>query len=413
MIVGTELLLGEIVDTNATFLARNLADLGIDVFYKSTVGDNLARAQEVLTLALKRSDLVLISGGLGPTEDDLTREAVSLVMDSPLQEDGSVLKDLEKWFADRYGSASKMPVHNRKQALFPTGSDILPNSVGTAPGFWLERDGKIVVALPGVAYELETMFSESVSPRLMQRTSGEVLVTRNLHFAGIGESSLAELLDDLISTQSNPTLALYASGGTVRLRLGAKAPTRMAGLKLIAPLEKEISLRAQDYFYGTDGDLLEEVVAQALLDGGITLALAESCTGGLISHRLTNISGSSGFLERGYVVYSNQAKVEDLGVQPATIQKYGAVSAETAKEMAEGARRKANTDLGLAVTGIAGPTGGSKDKPVGLVYICLASSGHTICEQHFWKGTRAQIKNRTALAALQLLWKTVSGPRSN
>ncbi|NMA99925.1 MAG: competence/damage-inducible protein A [Firmicutes bacterium] len=408
VMVGTELLLGETVDTNATFIARSLADLGIDVFYKSTVGDNLVRVQEVLTLALGRSDLIIISGGLGPTEDDLTREAVSLTTESPLQENGEVLAELERWFKERYGSSYVMPLPNRKQALFPQGSEILPNSVGTAPGFWLERNGKVVVALPGVPHELRTMFSESVSPKLMRGGSGEVLVTRNLHFTGIGESSLAELLDDLIHNQTNPTLALYASGGTVRVRLGAKAMSREAGLKLIAPLEEEISRRTKDYLYGIDGERLEEVVAKALLAKGLTLSLAESCTGGLISHRLTNIPGSSGFLERGYVVYSNQAKEEDLGVKKATLEQFGAVSAETAKEMSEGVRQRAGTDFGLAVTGIAGPGGGTSAKPVGLVYISLARAGHTIVQQHLWKGSREVVKNRTAIAALQLLWKTVS-----
>lgn len=407
VIVGTELLLGEIVDTNASFLARNLADLGIDVYYKATVGDNLIRAQEVLQLALNRSDLVLISGGLGPTEDDLTREAVSLVTGCPLEEDTEALEGIRKWFQDRFGSSQAMPEHNRKQALFPQGSMILSNPAGTAPGFWLDWKGKIIVALPGVPHELHTIFQASVKPKLIERSSGEVLVTRNLHFAGIGESKLAELLGDLISEQTNPTLALYASGGTVRARLGAKAKAYEAGQQLIAPVEREIRSRAGKYIYGTDGELLEEVVAKLLIEQGLTLAVAESCTGGLISHRLTNIPGSSGFYMRGYVVYSNQAKQEDLGVSAATLQQFGAVSAETAREMAEGVRSKAGTDLGLAVTGIAGPGGGSPAKPVGLVYISLSGLGNTKVEQHLWKGTRQVIKDRTAFAALQLLWKTV------
>lgn len=406
IMVGTELLLGEIVDTNATFLARNLADMGIDVFYKSTVGDNLGRIQGILGLALDRSDVVILSGGLGPTDDDLTREAVSHALGRPLMEDQDALREIEAWFEKRYGYQVPMPEHNRKQALFPMGSQIVPNPVGTAPGFWVEKDGKIVIALPGVSQELQAMFTATVAGVLLTQAPGQALVTRNLHFVGIGESSLEALLDDLISAQTSPTLALYASGGTVRVRLAVKAVSRQAGLEAVAPLEREIRQRAQDYFYGVDGQTLEEAVASKLMDGGVTLALAESCTGGLLGHRLTNVPGSSAFLDRGYVVYSNRAKMEELGVKEATLQQFGAVSAETVQEMAQGARLRSKTDLGLAITGIAGPGGGTPQKPVGLVYISLASSGDTIVQRHLWKGTREQVKDRTALAALQLLWQT-------
>ena len=288
----------------------------------------------------------------------------------------------------------------------------MDNPVGTAPGFWLEKQGSVVVALPGVPLELESMFTKSILPRLNVRRTGEVLITRNLHFAGIGESSLAQRLEDLVVQQTNPTLAVYASGGTVRARLAAKAPSREAALDLIAPLEAEIKKRAGEFFYGVDGQSLEEVVAHMFLELGLTLSLAESCTGGLIAHRLTNIPGSSEFLQRGYVVYTNQAKIDDLGVQPSTLTRCTAYSPEAAREMADGVRRKAQTDFGLAVTGIAGPGGGSEDKPVGLAYIGLASAGHTIVQKHFWKGTREQIKERLACAALQLLLKAISEVKS-
>lgn len=404
IMIGTELLLGEIVDTNASFLARNLADLGIDVYYKSTVGDNLQRGAGVLAQALGRSDAVIISGGLGPTDDDLTREIVSEVMESPLQEDREALAELEEWFAERYGEA-QMPPHNRKQALFPKGSEIIPNPVGTAPGFYLEKDGKMVIALPGVSQELKAMFTATVAPLLARKSLGRILVTRNLHFVGVGESRLAEILADLLREQTNPTLALYASGGIVRVRMAVKARSREEGLAMMAPVEGIIRSRTKDYLFGTDNQSLEEVVAQQLIDKGVTLALAESCTGGLIGHLLTNAPGSSAFLNRGYVVYSNQAKMEDLGVSEATLERYGAVSEECAREMAEGARSRARTDLALAVTGIAGPGGGTDAKPVGLVYISLASAGDTIVQRHLWKGTREQVKNRTALMALRLLWQ--------
>lgn len=408
VMVGTELLLGEVVDTNASFLARHLADLGIDLFFKSTVGDNMDRLQDVLGRALGRSDLVLMSGGLGPTEDDLTREAVSLAMRCPLHEDRDVARWIENLFLERFGIANALNRQNRKQAFFPEGSEIIPNPVGTAPGFWLEKDGRIVVALPGVPLELEAMFAETVLPRLRKLVGAESLAIRNLHFAGIGESRLAELLADLVETQTNPTMALYASGGMVRVRLAAKSTSREAAFGLIAPLEEEIKRRAADYFYGVDGETLESAVAKACLARGVTLASAESCTGGLIAHRLTNIPGSSEFFLRGYVVYTEQAKIEDLGVRPETVAEFSVYSAEVAKEMAEGVRRRSRTDFGLAVTGIAGPGGGTPDKPVGLAYIALASAENTIVQRHFWKGEREQIKDRVASAALRLLWKRLN-----
>lgn len=405
IMIGTELLLGEVVDTNATFLAQNLADLGIDLFYKSTVGDNLGRGQELIRLAMTRSDLVIISGGLGPTDDDLTRDMVSLATGRKLEENTKVLADLKLWFRDRYGEHNSMPPHNQRQAHFPQGSEILANTVGTAPGFWLDVAGRVIVALPGVPHELKEMFCGEVAPRLLAKGANQSLVVRNLRFIGIGESSLEELLEDLIAVQTNPTIALYASAGSVRVRLAAKAPLKEEGLELIKPLEQVILARTEAYLYSSSGQSLEEVVAEQLLAAGLTLALAESCTGGLISHRLTNVPGSSGFFQRGYVAYSNQAKVEDLGVKKATLEMYGAVSAQVASEMAEGVRQKARTDLGLGVTGIAGPGGGSEEKPVGLVYMSLATSGDTTVQRHLWRGTREQIKNRAALAALHLLWQ--------
>lgn len=263
----------------------------------------------------------------------------------------------------------------------------------------------MVIALPGVSQELKAMFTATVAPLLARKSLGRILVTRNLHFVGVGESRLAEMLADLLREQTNPTLALYASGGIVRVRMAVKARSREEGLAMMAPVEGIIRSRTKDYLFGTDNQSLEEVVAQQLIDKGVTLALAESCTGGLIGHLLTNVPGSSAFLNRGYVVYSNQAKMEDLGVSEATLERYGAVSEECAREMAEGARSRARTDLALAVTGIAGPGGGTDAKPVGLVYISLASAGDTIVQRHLWKGTREQVKNRTALMALRLLWQ--------
>lgn len=402
--IGTELLLGEIVDTNAAFLARELAACGINLYYQSTVGDNFERARQVLAMALKRSDLVLINGGLGPTDDDLTREIAACAAGRELVEDPRVWRDLQSWFGRRYGGAFQIPAHNRKQALFPEGSKVLDNPLGTAPGFFLELEQSAIIALPGVPGELEVMFREKVRPILQGRGSGQLLVTKNLNFVGIGESALEDKISLILAKQSNPTLALYASGGKLRLRLTARAQDQKSGLVLIKPVEELVKELTSDYFYGEDEDTLESVIAFQLKAKGLTLAAAESCTGGLISHTLTNVPGSSSYFERSYVVYSNRSKTEDLGVPVQILQEHGAVSAQTAEAMARGVRLKAGTDLGLAVTGIAGPGGGTEQKPVGLVYIALAASGDTIVERHLWQGSREQIKNRAALAALRLLW---------
>lgn len=402
--IGTELLLGEIVDTNSPFLARKLAEYGINLYYISTVGDNLQRGLQVLARALDRSDLIIITGGLGPTDDDLTREIVSVATGCELVEDEAVWQELIRWFERRYGGDFVIPIHNRKQALFPRGSKVLSNTAGTAPGFWLDVNDISIVALPGVPGELKTMFAKGVEPALQLACAGQRLVTRNLNFIGIGESRLEDMLADLFAEQSNPTLALYVRGGKVRIRLTARAGSRQAGLELIAPLENEITKRAGDYLYSKDDKTLGAIIGEQLIRHRLCVAVAESCTGGLISHTLTNVPGSSAYFQRAYIVYSNQAKQEDLGVPAHLFTQFGAVSQEVAQAMAEGVRRKARVDFGLAVTGIAGPGGGSPEKPVGLTYIALASSGDTIVERHLWQGSREEIKDRTALAALRLLW---------
>lgn len=402
--VGTELLLGEIVDINSPYLAGKLADHGINLYYISIVGDNRQRGLGVLQQALKRSDLVIISGGLGPTDDDLTRELVSAATGRELVEEPRVWAELEQWFLRRYGEDYHIPKHNRRQAQFPRGSRILGNGRGTAPGFLLDMGGKKLIALPGVPGELRDMFTREVEPLLPSLGGGRRLVTRNLNFVGIGESKLEELLGDLLATQTNPTLALYASGGKLRVRITARADSPEGASALIAPIEAQIKERAGEYFYGRDDETLEGVIGKQLTMRGLSLAVAESCTGGLISHTLTNVPGSSAYFERAFVVYSNRAKEDELGVPRELLKRYGAVSAEVAQAMAEGVRRQANTDYGVAVTGIAGPGGGTAEKPVGLVYIALASPGDTIVERHLWRGSREEIKHRTMLAALYLLW---------
>ncbi|HHX02317.1 MAG TPA: competence/damage-inducible protein A [Firmicutes bacterium] len=401
VIIGTELLLGETVDTNAAFLAQELAALGIDLYYKSTVGDNWVRIIEVMTQALARSDLVIASGGLGPTMDDLTREAISAVANLPLELDQEAMKMIEGYFQQTKRSMSE---NNRRQAFLPRGAKIIANHWGTAPGMIVNIQDKIIVALPGVPRELKGMFTTYVAPYLSQRiTAKKTLVSRTLKFAGIGESQLAELVHDELLNQSNPTIAPYASLGEVKLRITAKADSSQQAYELIQPVEQRLIHQLNGYYYGADHETLESVVGAMLRERQETLAVAESCTGGLITNRITNVPGSSEYFDRGYITYSNQAKVELLGVDPSLIGQFGAVSREVAVAMAEGARARAGTDWSLAVTGIAGPAGGSKEKPVGLVHIAVSAKGNTKAKQFRFNGTRTEIKFLVAQAALNFL----------
>lgn len=400
VMIGTELLLGDTVDTNASYLAEGLARHGIDLYYKSTVGDNWLRLIEVLSQALSRSDLVITSGGLGPTMDDLTREAAAAVTNCPLERNEEAEALMEAFF-QRLGRT--MTQNNRKQAYLPRGAQAIPNSWGTAPGILWEMHGKTLICLPGVPRELKGMFEETVLPYLRAHSEGQVLVSRTLHFAGIGESQLEEEIRDILLEQGNPTVAPYASFGMVKLRITAKAPSELQARQLIAPVERQLRKRVGEFVYAVDGELLEEVVGRLLRGRGETVTSAESCTGGLIAHRITDVAGSSDYFERGFVTYSNAAKVQDLGVRSSTLEAFGAVSEECVREMAAGVRRHSDADWGLAVTGIAGPGGGTDEKPVGLVYMAVASAKETVTERHQFQGSRSDIKFRVAQAALNLL----------
>lgn len=401
VMIGSELLLGDIVDTNASYLASELASLGIDLHYKTTVGDNWLRIQHALSQALVRADIVLTSGGIGPTTDDLTREAAASAFQRRLVRSDSVLEQLQRFFAER---GRTMTENNRKQAYFPEDAQILPNPTGTAPGFVVEGFGKTLIALPGVPRELKTMFHATVAPFLVaKRVEGSVILSRTLHFVGIGESAMEELVKDIIHGQNNPTVAPYASLGQVRLRVTAKAADEASCRRLIEPVEQDIRRRLAPYFFGCDGITLEERVGQLLRAQQATIAVAESCTGGLISHRLTNVPGSSAYFMAGYITYSNAAKTAVLAVPEALIHREGAVSAAVAAAMAEGARRAAAVTWGLAVTGVAGPAGGSPQKPIGTVHMAAAGPRETFCEQHRFWGEREEIKARAAQAAFDLV----------
>lgn len=401
--VGTELLLGEIVDTNAVYLAEKLSELGINVYHKTTVGDNTERLAAALRISLGRSDVVLATGGLGPTEDDVTAAAVAHVVGGDLVEDEATAEKIRS-FARQGGP--ELLDSLLKQARVPSGATIVPNPVGTATGFILEQDGKTVIALPGVPAEMKAMAERTVLPHLAGLAAKEgsaTIFSRVLRLAGIGESQAEAEIADLVRGQQNPTIAPIAKRFEVHLRLTARAADKGAAQEMIAPVEREIRKRLGDHIYGTDEESLELIVGRLLREAGLTLAVAESCTGGLIGHRLTNVPGSSDYLMASLVTYSNESKTDLLGVAPETIREHGAVSGETACAMAAGVREAVGADVGLSVTGIAGPGGATPTKPVGLVYVGLADEAEVRWEEHRLRGDRVMVKERAAQMALWLL----------
>jgi nicotinamide-nucleotide amidase len=399
--VGTELLLGQIVDTNAAYLGRTLAGLGVDLYYKTTVGDNEARILETLRRARDRADLIITSGGIGPTEDDLTKECMAKVFEEELVMDQPSLEALRAFFARR---GSEMPARNAKQALIYEHGRVLPNPNGTAPGAFLEKDGRIAVSLPGPPNEMIPMVENHVVPLLLERLSGkrQYLVTRVFRFIGTGESAVEEQVRDLIRGR-NPTLAPLAHTGEVHLRAAAKAASREEAEELIRPMEEELRRRLGRYLYGLDETTLEAAVIEELARRGLTLAVAESCTGGGLGERLTSVSGSSAAFLGGVISYSNEAKVNLLGVPEELIRLRGAVSAPVAEAMAAGARARLGADFGVSITGIAGPEGGTADKPVGLVFVGLATPSGTAVREHHFIGIRDDVRRRSSQAALQMV----------
>ena len=404
--VGTELLLGEIVDTNAAYLAERLSQFGIGVYHKTTVGDNAERLAAALRVGLGRADVVLATGGLGPTEDDITAAVFAEVMGEELVPDEESAEKIRSFVRQR---GIKLLDSLLKQAQIPRGAQVVPNPVGTAPGFILTKEGKTVITLPGVPAEMKAMAEQTVLPYLAHRAALEqgaaTIVTRTLRLAGIGESQAEAEIRDLIDAQSNPTIAPYAKTMEVHLRVAARAADTASAEAMIAPIETEIRRRLGSHVYGRDDETLEVLVGRLLTASGKTLAVAESCTGGLIGHRLTNVSGSSQYLLASLVTYGNGAKTKLLGVPAATLGAHGAVSAETAAAMAKGVRQACGADVGLAVTGIAGPCGGSAEKPVGLTYLGIADATGTETEEHQLRGDRLMIKERAAQLALYLLFR--------
>ncbi len=386
--VGTELLLGHTVNTDTTIVARELSTIGINVLYCATVGDNPARLEEAVRQALSRSDILITTGGLGPTGDDLTKETVASAAGKKL-----VLHEESLWRIEEYFKGRTWGESQKKQALLPQGCTVLPNDVGTAPGCVFETDaGKLVVMLPGPPSELTPMLTRYAIPCLAGREQA-VIVSENLHVFGMGEGSVAEMIDDLMQG-ANPTTATYAKENEMFVRVTARASTEEEARKMMKPLSEEIRRRIGSFVYANDCETLEELVVRELLRKGKTLATAESCTGGLLSKRITDVSGASQVFEMGAVTYANRIKEQVLGVSHQTLEEHGAVSPQTAAQMAEGIRRAAGSDLGIGITGIAGPGGGTPEKPVGLVYIAL-SDGETTWVRRMNPGSAGRPRSRS------------------
>lgn len=403
--VGTEILLGNIVNTNAAYLSEMCARLGLSVYYQTVVGDNKERMTETFQTALSRSDVVIITGGLGPTKDDLTKETAAKVLGMKLVEDAHTRQRIEKYLDDYVKSHPRNTVteNNWKQALVPEGAKVLDNDNGTAPGLILEKDGKTVVLLPGPPGELKPLFEEQVYPYL-KKEQPEVIYSQMVKICGIGESIVETKIADLIEKQDNPTIAPYAKTGEVHLRITARAKDKVEAKKLIKPVTRELKVRFGKNIYTTDEKkTLEEAVVELLAAKDMTVTTAESCTGGAIAARIVNVPGASDVFKQGFVTYSNKAKRKYLMVKKSTLKSEGAVSEKTAREMAKGGCFMTKSDACIAVTGIAGPGGGTDSKPVGLVYISCCVGGHVEVRECQFNGSRSQVREQSVVSALTLL----------
>lgn len=405
--VGTELLLGDILNSNAQFLAQQLAALGIAHYYQTVVGDNPRRLQRAIAMACQRSRILIFTGGLGPTPDDLTTETIARFFDAPLVEHPEIVADIEQKFAQR---GRVMAANNRKQALLPAGAAVLTNRVGTAPGLiWQPVPQLLLMTFPGVPSELRTMWTEVAVPYLRDRGwSTQTIVSQTLKFWGISESSLAEQVADCLASQ-DPMVAPYANRGSVKLRVSACGATTAEALAKIEPMVQRIRDRLGADCYGLDDDTLPVVVGRSLLARGETLAVAESCTGGGLGQLLTAVAGSSAYFLGGIIAYDNRIKTALLGVSAETLQQFGAVSHETAKEMAIGARDRLGSTWAISLTGVAGPGGGTADKPVGLVYAGIAGPDGVTTHEMRLGGQRDRewirhVSANTALDFLRRRW---------
>jgi nicotinamide-nucleotide amidase len=398
--VGSELLTPFRTDTNSLWLTDRLNSVGVEVRLKTIVGDDDARLEETIRDALKRSGVVVLTGGLGPTEDDITRKIAARALSRRLSLDEKVLEEIKAKFL-HWGR--RMPDINARQAMVVEGAEVLPNPNGTAPGMYVEHEGRVVVLLPGPPREMKPMFDSHVLPKLAERAGGLRVARRVLRVAGMGESAVDERIAPVYTQYKNPQTTILFNNTEIEIHLTAQGKTEQEAELLLDGLAGQIEERLGDAIFAFRGEQMEEVVGLRLAVNGFTLAVAESCTGGLVAHRLTEVPGSSNYFMEGVVTYSNEAKTRLLGVPSELIERHGAVSAEVAEAMAEGVKRRAATDFGLSVTGIAGPGGGTPEKPVGLVYISLADDAHTEHRRIMLPGDRHLIRWRASQAALDLL----------
>jgi nicotinamide-nucleotide amidase len=402
--IGTEILLGEIVDTNSAYIAHQLPELGIDLFYESVVGDNRGRILAALQRGWDRSDIIIITGGLGPTEDDMTRESIAELLGETPHVDPALEAHLRSFFA---GRGYPMPEANLKQAWLIPSARTLPNPRGTAPGWWVERDGHIVITMPGVPPEMERMWLNEVKPELARRNTGEVLVTRTIKTVGIGEGTVDERAKHLY-TMPGVGIGTYARADGVHLRIGAKARTVEEAWERIQPVETELDRIFGSAIWGKDDDTLEGYVADRLLEHGQTLSVMESCTGGLLASTLTDVPGSAGYFICGAVTYQTQQKIE-YGVPIETIEEFGVISAETAKAMAVAIRKRVGTDLGVGITGAAGPDPQDGAAP-GTVFVAVAlADGSAHALGMTMNSGRTAVKRRAVTTALLLIRRAILG----
>lgn len=400
--VGTELLLGEIVNTNAAFLSRRLADIGINVYHQSVVGDNARRLAEAIRTALGRCELLILTGGLGPTYDDLTKETVASVSERALKMDPVSLERIRSYFKL---TGRAMTQNNEKQALIPEGAKAIQNNYGTAPGIYLETNDNVIVMLPGPPNELEPMFDEQVVPLIMQFTDGGI-VSKSINIMGMGESAIEARLKELMLNSTNPTIAPYAKFGEVRLRVSAKSSTGDEGEAMALcneMVERIKNTEIGEFIYGIDEPSITHAALKRLRKLGLKVATAESCTGGLVAKKLTDLAGSSDSFVSGVVSYCNEVKMQLLGVAPEIIAAHTEVSHECVCAMAEGVRKLLGADVGIATTGYAGPGGGNERDPVGTVYIAISTADNCISERLSYSSMRDRNFIREAAAARALL----------
>lgn len=401
--VGTEILLGNIVNTNATYLAEKCALLGCSLYHQTVVGDNEERMEEAIRQAIERADIVILTGGLGPTKDDLTKEVTAKVFGRKLYMDEHSKARIQDYFEKI--KSKKVTENNWKQALVPEGAIVIDNLNGTAPGLILEdkERGKAAILIPGPPNEMKPMFEHDIAPYLNKKQP-EGIYSHMVKVCGIGESRAETMVADLMDAQTNPTLAPYAKTGEVHFRVTARACSEEAAEKLMEPMIEEMKKRFGDAVYTTEENVtLEESVIRLLEEKKMTVTTAESCTGGKLSGRLLNVSGASGVYNEGYITYANASKEKILGVKHETLETYGAVSEQTAAEMALGAAKVAGADAALSVTGIAGPGGGTAEKPVGLVYIGCAVKGEVMVREYRFTGNREKNRDYAVARAITLL----------